>query len=121
MAVTLPYLTCPDAQAEGTGVEAPVTSPGGEHNIYVIWRRLLEENEKIAKARLAAVQVYQENISEDAKNLRSGKNLHAKKALDRLQGVQKDVQASVAEVQPFLCTDLRSLTGGWHQDGLLQG
>ena len=42
-------------------------SPGGEHNIYVIWRRLLDENEKIAKARLAAVQVYQESISDDAK------------------------------------------------------
>ena len=69
-----------------------------EHNIYIIWRHLLDENEKIAKARLAAVQVFQDQISEDAKNLRSGKNLHAKKSLDRLQGIQKDVQQSVSEV-----------------------
>ena len=58
----------------------------------------LDENEKISKARLAAVQVFQEKISDDAKNVRFGKNLHAKKSLDRLQVVQKDVQYSVAEV-----------------------
>ena len=69
-----------------------------EANIYNIWRHLLDENEKIAKARLAAVQVFQDQISEDAKNLRSGKNLHAKKSLDRLNAVQKDVQQSVSEV-----------------------
>ena len=43
-------------------------------------------------------QVFQDQISEDAKNLRSGKNLHAKKSLDRLNAVQKDVQQSVSEV-----------------------
>jgi hypothetical protein len=35
----------------------------------------------------------QESISDDAKNLRAGKNLHAKKSLDRLAVVQRDVQA----------------------------
>ena len=28
-----------------------------EVNVYNLWRRMLDENEKIAKARLAAVQV----------------------------------------------------------------
>ena len=78
------------------GVEAPAAD--AEANIYNIWRHLLDENEKIAKARLAAVQVFQDQISEDAKNLRSGKNLHAKKSLDRLNAVQKDVQQAVSEV-----------------------
>ena len=75
-----------------------VAAADAEANIYNIWRHLLDENEKIAKARLAAVQVFQDQISEDAKNLRSGKNLHAKKSLDRLNAVQKDVQQSVSEV-----------------------
>ena len=81
------------------GVEAAAAD--AEHNIYNIWRHLLDENEKIAKARLAAVQVFQDQISEDAKNLRSGKNMHAKKSLDRLNAVQKDVQQSVSEVTFF--------------------
>ena len=38
------------------GVE--VAPPDAEHNIFNIWRHLLDENEKIAKARLAAVQVF---------------------------------------------------------------
>ena len=102
------------------GVEAPPAD--AEHNIFNIWRHLLDENEKIAKARLAAVQVFQDQISEDAKNLRSGKNLHAKKSLDRLNAVQKDVQQSVSEVtthqQPEYLRIFSSL-GGPHKNGLL--
>ena len=41
------------------GVE--VAPPDAEHNIFNIWRHLLDENEKIAKARLAAVQVFQDH------------------------------------------------------------
>ena len=58
----------------------------------------LDENEKISKARLAAVQVFMEKISDDAKNVRFGKNMHAKRSLDRLGVVQRDVQVSVSEV-----------------------
>ena len=47
---------------------------------------------------MAAVQVFQEKISDDAKNVRFGKNMHAKKSLDRLQNVQRDVQWTVGEV-----------------------
>lgn len=70
----------------------------GEHNVYIIWRRMLEENEKIAKARLAAIQVFQENISDDAKATSTKKKSNSKKALDRLSAVQADVQISVSEV-----------------------
>ena len=106
------------------GMEGPAAD--AEANIFNIWRHLLDENEKIAKARLAAVQVFQDQISEDAKNLRSGKNLHAKKSLDRLNAVQKDVQQSVSEVithrQPKFLTTLSSLiTGGPDKNGLLHG
>jgi hypothetical protein len=47
----------------------------------------------------------QESISEDAKNVRSVKNLHAKKALDRLGSVQRDVQAKTLQPEDriFFC------------------
>ena len=70
----------------------------GEHNVYIIWKKMLEENEKIAKARLAAIQVFQENISTDAKTITSKKKSNSKKALDRLSAIQADVQISVSEV-----------------------
>ena len=72
--------------------------PSGEHNVYIIWKKMLEENEKIAKARLAAIQVFQENISTDAKTITSKKKSNSKKALDRLSAIQADVQISVSEV-----------------------
>jgi len=70
----------------------------GDKNIYKIWKRVLEENEKIANLRLAAAQVFQENISDDAKNLRAIKNVTAKKYLDRFVAIQKEVQISVNEL-----------------------
>ena len=79
------------------GEEGELASPG-EHNVYVIWKRILEENEKIAKARLASIQVSQENISNTAKSINSKKKIHSKKALDRLAAIQADVQVSVSEV-----------------------
>jgi len=70
----------------------------GDQNIYKIWKKILEENEKIANLRLAAAQVFQENISDDAKNLRATKSVQAKKYLDRFITIQKDVQVSVGEL-----------------------
>ena len=100
------------------GVKAPAAD--AEANIYNIWRHL-DENEKIAK--LAAVKVFQDQISEDAKSLRSGKNLRAKKSLDWLNTLQKDVKQAVSEVnlhqqhkilKTFVCTP-----GGPDKNGLL--
>ena len=64
------YGTKKIANLEDIRDENEPQSPG-EHNVYIIWKRLLEENEKIAKARLAAIQVFQENISDDAKSTAS--------------------------------------------------
>ena len=91
------YGTKKIANLEDVRGEGESTSPG-EHNVYVIWKRMLEENEKIAKARLAAIQVFQENISTDAKSVTTKKKSNSKKALDRLSAVQADVQISISEV-----------------------
>ena len=91
------YGTKKIANIEDVRDEGEPATPG-EHNIYNIWRKMLEENDKIGRARLAAVQVFQENISEDAKLLASKKKSNSKKALDRLAAVQADVQSSISEV-----------------------
>lgn len=41
--------------------------------MWNVWRVVLEENEKLAKARLAAVEVFQQQIADEAKILRSHK------------------------------------------------
>lgn len=41
--------------------------------MWNVWRTVLEENEKLAKARLAAVEVFQQQIADEAKVLRSHK------------------------------------------------
>ena len=91
------YGTKKIANIEDVRSEGEPATPG-DHNIYNIWRKMLEENDKIGRARLAAVQVFQENISEDAKLLASRKKSNSKKALDRLAAVQADVQSSISEV-----------------------
>ena len=42
-------------------------------NVYSIWRTVLDETEKLGKARLAACDVLQQQISEDAKQTRQNK------------------------------------------------
>ena len=44
------------------------------------------------------VQVFQEKISDEAKNLRAEKAIKAKKFVDRLLTIQKDVQESITEL-----------------------
>lgn len=41
--------------------------------MWNVWRVVLEENEKLAKARLAAVEVFQQQIADEAKVLRTHK------------------------------------------------
>lgn len=48
-------------------------------NMWNVWRTVLEENEKLARARLAAVEVFQQNVIEDAKALRLHKLQVARK------------------------------------------
>lgn len=50
-------------------------------NMWNVWRTVLEENEKLARARLAAVEVFQQQIADEAKFLRQHKLNVAKKVL----------------------------------------
>lgn len=47
--------------------------------MWNVWRTVLEENEKLARARLAAVEVFQQQIADEAKVLRQHKLNVAKK------------------------------------------
>lgn len=47
--------------------------------MWNVWRTVLEENEKLARARLAAVEVFQQQIADDIKTLRNHKLQTARK------------------------------------------
>nr|CAD7451419.1 unnamed protein product [Timema bartmani] len=67
-------------------------------NMWNVWRTVLEENEKLARARLAAVEVFHQQIADDAKLLRSNKVQTAKKSVDQMLVIQKDLQTCVQDV-----------------------
>ncbi|KAK9751348.1 Fes/CIP4, and EFC/F-BAR homology domain [Popillia japonica] len=73
---------------------------GGEEkwNMWNVWRTVLEENEKLARARLAAVEVFQQQIADDAKILRAQKLVAARKCVEQLALVQKELQTCVQDV-----------------------
>lgn len=66
--------------------------------MWSVWQTVLEENEKLARARLAAVEVFQQQIADEAKVLRAYKISVAKKSLEQLNNIQKELQTTVAEV-----------------------
>ncbi|CAL4059063.1 unnamed protein product, partial [Meganyctiphanes norvegica] len=68
-------------------------------NIYNVWRTVLDETEKLANARLAAVPVLQTQISEDAKHTRQNKINYGKKLMEALIQTQKEVQAQVLDLE----------------------
>ncbi|XP_076377755.1 protein nervous wreck isoform X4 [Megalopta genalis] len=83
----IPYI--PDLKVDG----------GDEKwNMWNVWRTVLEENEKLARARLAAVEVFQQQIADDAKSLKMHKLQISKKAIDQLMIVQKELQMCVQDV-----------------------
>ncbi|XP_063910866.1 protein nervous wreck-like isoform X1 [Zophobas morio] len=67
-------------------------------NMWSVWRTVLEENEKLAQARLAAVEIFQQQIADDAKILKNHKLQGAKKCLDQLAVIQKELQVCVQDV-----------------------
>uniref|UniRef100_A0A8D8YCV8 F-BAR and double SH3 domains protein 2 n=1 Tax=Cacopsylla melanoneura TaxID=428564 RepID=A0A8D8YCV8_9HEMI len=67
-------------------------------NMWNVWRTVLEENEKLSRARMAAIEVFQSQIADEAKMLRLHKLQAARKYSDQLANIQKDVQASVQDV-----------------------
>lgn len=67
-------------------------------NVYSVWRTVLDETEKLGKARLAAVEVFQQNISEDAKQTRQNKIHLGKKLSEHLKVIQNELQTQVQEL-----------------------
>lgn len=67
-------------------------------NMWSVWQTVLEENEKLAKARLAAIEVFQQQIADEAKNLREYKIHISKKCVNQLGNIQKEVQTTVQKV-----------------------
>ncbi|XP_058066145.1 protein nervous wreck [Anopheles bellator] len=67
-------------------------------NMWSVWQTVLEENEKLARARLAAVEVFQQQIADEAKVLRSTKLNSSKRCVEQLSVVQKELQNSVQDV-----------------------
>ncbi|XP_059055076.1 protein nervous wreck isoform X2 [Achroia grisella] len=67
-------------------------------NMWNVWRTVLEENEKLARARLAAVEVFQQQIADEAKFLRQHKLNVAKKCTDSLAQAHKELQLSVVDI-----------------------
>nr|CAB3517506.1 unnamed protein product [Spodoptera littoralis] len=66
--------------------------------MWNVWRTVLEENEKLARARLAAVEVFQQQIADEAKFLRQHKLNVAKKCTDTLAQAHKELQTTVIDV-----------------------
>ena len=50
-----------------------------DRTVWSIWRSLLEETDKLAKAKLAAVEIFQTQIADDVKIVRQNKLQLAKK------------------------------------------
>ncbi|XP_030384968.1 protein nervous wreck isoform X2 [Scaptodrosophila lebanonensis] len=67
-------------------------------NMWSVWRTVLEENEKLARARLAAIEVFQQQIADEAKVLRDYKLAIAKRSLAGIVNVQKELHLSVGDV-----------------------
>ncbi|KRF83875.1 uncharacterized protein Dvir_GJ12746, isoform G [Drosophila virilis] len=67
-------------------------------NMWSVWRTVLEENEKLARARLAAIEVFQQQIADESKVLRDYKLAIAKRSLAGIVNVQKELHLSVGDV-----------------------
>ncbi|XP_067644295.1 protein nervous wreck isoform X8 [Eurosta solidaginis] len=67
-------------------------------NMWSVWRTVLEENEKLARARLAAIEVFQQQIADEAKVLRDYKLAISKRALSQIVNIQKELHLSVSDV-----------------------
>ncbi|XP_037940718.1 protein nervous wreck isoform X4 [Teleopsis dalmanni] len=67
-------------------------------NMWSVWRTVLEENEKLARARLAAIEVFQQQIADEAKVLRDYKLAISKKSLSQIVNIQKELHLSVGDV-----------------------
>ncbi|XP_076351867.1 F-BAR and double SH3 domains protein 2-like isoform X2 [Tachypleus tridentatus] len=67
-----------------------------QKTVYTIWKTLLDEIVKVAQAKQAAVDVYQE-VSDKAKMLRSNKLHISKKCFDDIRKMHEELQQSAQE------------------------
>lgn len=66
--------------------------------MWSVWTTVLEENEKLARARLAAVEVFQQQIADESKLLRSYKLAISKRCIENLGNIQRELQTTVQDV-----------------------
>ncbi|KAH9523344.1 F-BAR and double SH3 domains protein 2, partial [Bulinus truncatus] len=72
---------------------------GQEHKtVTAVWRSILEESDRLAKARLQAAEVYAEKAAEPLKPVRAAKMQCFKKALPQLTVIQAEVAQCVMEL-----------------------
>ncbi|ESO99967.1 hypothetical protein LOTGIDRAFT_113008 [Lottia gigantea] len=72
---------------------------GREHKTAcTVWHTILEETEKLAKARLQAAEIYSDKIAEPVKPLRSSKVHCMKKVMPQLTTIQSELSHSVSEM-----------------------
>ncbi|XP_076071244.1 F-BAR and double SH3 domains protein 2-like isoform X2 [Mytilus galloprovincialis] len=75
------------------------TDDGQEHKTALgVWRTILEETERLAKARLQASEIYMEKIAEPLKPLKSAKIQCYKKMVPQLTTYQQEVSQTVNEM-----------------------
>ncbi|KAL7049744.1 hypothetical protein ACKWTF_003837 [Chironomus riparius] len=67
-------------------------------NMWNVWTTVLEENEKLARARLAAVEVLHQDIADETKILRAHKLGISKRSVEGLGNIQRDLQQTVQDV-----------------------
>lgn len=67
-------------------------------NAWSVWISVLEENEAIAKAKLAAVEEFQAKIFEDARLVRQAKGAVGKRCTDHLSLIQKELQTCAQDL-----------------------
>ncbi|XP_042896047.1 protein nervous wreck [Parasteatoda tepidariorum] len=86
-------------QKKGPTVPDGKSEDGDTSNtVYGVWKSMLDETEKIAKARLAAAEVYQQQVSEGAKSLRLYKLQVAKKCFENLRKMHEEIQTCIVEI-----------------------
>lgn len=75
------------------------TDDGHDHRTALgVWRTILEETERLAKARLQAAEIYMEKISEPVKPLKSTKIQCYKKVMPQLATNQQEVSQTVNDM-----------------------
>ncbi|XP_071127276.1 F-BAR and double SH3 domains protein 2-like isoform X2 [Mytilus edulis] len=75
------------------------TDDGQEHKTALgVWRTILEETERLAKARLQAAEIYMEKIAEPLKPLKSAKIQCYKKMVPQLTTYQQEISQTVNEM-----------------------